>query len=178
MSADVAPPPGVPDLAWRVCTSPIEKALLRGFVQAAPGVRAVLNIVTDLREVTSNLHGVVVVPQCKVCNHTVDFLVCLGALSIAVECDGQRWHSRADQSRHDRAVDRALQRAGYRVYRFTGEDIWKNAAGCAETVLADLLQWATGVPGTPIGSGAHPTPVTSPGGHVVKPQGPSDGRTR
>ena len=54
---------------------------------------------------------------------------------IAVECDGHDFHERTkEQAKRDRKRDRDLQAMGLRVLRFTGSEIFRDAAGCAESV--------------------------------------------
>jgi very-short-patch-repair endonuclease len=58
-----------------------------------------------------------------------------GGFKIAVECDGHDFHERTkEQARRDRSRDRALILEGWRVLRFTGSEIWKDAAACASQV--------------------------------------------
>ena len=136
-----AAPAGVPDIAWRMCTSPIEQAFLSGAVEAARAMSVALEVVVRLPAELP--HGrVLIVPQFVIVGHKTDFLVASGDQGIVVECDGKRFHRREAVVAHDRALDRAMQRAGVRVYRFSGEELWKNPTGCAETVIADVVRWA------------------------------------
>lgn len=60
-------------------------------------------------------------------------------IKIAVECDGHQFHEKTkEQAAHDKARDRYLTTRGWRVMRFTGSEIWQDAAGCAQQV-ADLI---------------------------------------
>lgn len=71
----------------------------------------------------------------------VDFV--LGAVSaekgrvyLVVECDGHDFHERTkEQAEKDRSRDRRLQDAGYRIYRFTGREIYREARECATQAL-------------------------------------------
>jgi very-short-patch-repair endonuclease len=63
--------------------------------------------------------------------------------NIIVECDGHDFHERTkQQARRDRARDRWLQTLGLIVFRFTGSEIWRDAAGCADEVLVAALDIA------------------------------------
>lgn len=54
---------------------------------------------------------------------------------VIVECDGHDFHERTkDQAQRDRARDRAFQECGYLIMRFTGSEIWKDAAKCVKQV--------------------------------------------
>jgi hypothetical protein len=55
--------------------------------------------------------------------------------NIAVECDGHDFHERTkEQAKRDRKRDRDLQARGFRVLRFTGSEIFRDAMACAATV--------------------------------------------
>ncbi|MGW2406045.1 AAA domain-containing protein [Streptomyces sp. NPDC001739] len=61
--------------------------------------------------------GYHVIPQCPAGNKRID-LVVVGARSrLAVECDGDRYHSTPEQIRHDQQRDRELQRVGWTFWR-------------------------------------------------------------
>jgi very-short-patch-repair endonuclease len=75
--------------------------------------------------------------------YRVDFLV--GAimrehlLQAVVECDGHDFHEKTkEQARHDKARDRALQRRGFNVIRFTGSEIHQDADRCAREVFQTM----------------------------------------
>ena len=54
---------------------------------------------------------------------------------FAVECDGHDYHERTkEQAARDRSRDRAIQRAGLPVLRFTGSEIYADPLKCAEEV--------------------------------------------
>lgn len=80
-------------------------------------------------------------PQVKIGEHRVDFLLLHtkgleGFGGIVVECDGHEFHEKTkDQASRDKARDRDLQEAGYKVLRFSGADIWRDAFKCADEVL-------------------------------------------
>ena len=60
----------------------------------------------------------------------VDFLI----EDLVVECDGHMFHSTKEQRAADVARDRYLLERGYRVVRFTGAELHKDALACAEQV--------------------------------------------
>ncbi len=78
--------------------------------------------------------------QVEIGDHRVDFQLttcddegCL--LLVVVECDGHQFHEKTkEQARRDKARDRELTAQGYTVFRFTGSEVWTNAAACAEEV--------------------------------------------
>ena len=61
-------------------------------------------------------------------------------LLIAVECDGHDFHERTkEQAARDKSRDRALVKAGFRVIRFTGSEIWHRPSECADEIV-DIIE--------------------------------------
>jgi very-short-patch-repair endonuclease len=118
------------------CRSPIEQRLFgkllfltNGFAQikylGAPGI--------DQRFAT------VFVNQLTIGPYIADFAFmtcCEGRVAkLIVECDGHDWHEKTKaQAQRDKARDRYCVRVGWKVLRFTGSEIVRNADGCAEEV--------------------------------------------
>jgi hypothetical protein len=50
---------------------------------------------------------------------------------LIVECDGFQYHSSQSSFSNDRARDRALQRKGFQVFRFSGREIYHNPVDMA-----------------------------------------------
>lgn len=97
--------------------------------------------------------------QVRVLDWPVDFL--FGVVDFneerhfaVVECDGHEFHERTkEQAKRDRSRDRRLQEAGFRVFRFTGSEIYRDPIGC----VREVLNWADtasckGLPTSPIKS--------------------------
>lgn len=85
----------------------------------------------------------IVESQISILQYRVDFLISSGFRGLGpwlvVECDGHDFHERTkDQAARDRSRDRALQEAGYPVFRFTGAEIWRDPCGCAD----QIIKWA------------------------------------
>jgi len=60
--------------------------------------------------------------------------------SVAVEVDGHEFHEKTkEQAQHDKAKDRAIQLAGYKVFRYTGAEVWRDPIRCAQQVVAAAL---------------------------------------
>ena len=98
------------------CESPAERALLWGLTVSVP---------TDLRAqwpVTANGH-----------NYRLDFAV--PDKKIAIEIDGHKFHSSKASRTTDAKRDRDLQIAGWRVFRFTGSEIYKSPEVAAGELL-------------------------------------------
>lgn len=88
------------------------------------------------------LYEIVISPQCELCGYRVDFLISVSDAqgrthSAVVECDGHDFHERTkEQAQRDRKRDRTLQAAGYRVFRFTGSEIYRDPIAPAREILA------------------------------------------
>ena len=70
-------------------------------------------------------------PQVKLGRFYVDFLVEANRQKIIVEYDGRAFHS----AKKDAARDRELQLEGYRIIRFTGSELYHDAAHCVDCLL-------------------------------------------
>lgn len=102
---------------YRLCESPIEKALLGQMILACPPdkIRA----------------------QVKIGPFRVDFLV---GDHVIVECDGFDYHSDMEQRVRDGRRADALRLIGYTVLRFWGQQIDRQADHCAMQVQMALEQ--------------------------------------
>lgn len=77
--------------------------------------------------------------QYEVEGHRVDLALVSAERRIAVEADGHPWHERSpEQAARDRARDRALQRAGWMILRFTGTELVRDGEGCAREILGAM----------------------------------------
>lgn len=60
--------------------------------------------------------------------------------SVVVEVDGHEFHERTkEQARHDRSRDRAVQRRGHKVLRFTGSEVYADPFRCAQEAIEAAL---------------------------------------
>lgn len=109
------------DVEWAApdgsaCESPIEQRFYDAFVSRHPEVPL-------LCQHEISLEGY---------DYRLDFVS--GALCI--ECDGHEFHEKTkEQAAHDHQLDRRLVRAGWLVLRFTGSEIWHDAAACVDEVV-------------------------------------------
>ena len=79
--------------------------------------------------------GATVIPQATIGDYRADFLIEFSGRKIVVECDGHDFHEKTKaQAAHDRARDRYMQGLGYRVYRYTGSEIWKDVQKCVQEI--------------------------------------------
>ena len=149
-----------------LCGSPVERLLLSALIVVGHTKSYALHLrgkqVTY--ELTSpNIDTLVIQPQAQLGEHRVDFLVTQESIvpdfdhkrtlpdgmiipghmevtkHLIVECDGHDFHDRTkEQASKDRARDRALQSLGYRVYRYTGSDLWRDVCVYAVEVVTAL----------------------------------------
>lgn len=86
-----------------------------------------------------------VCPQAWIGNQRVDFLIkhrLAGKtfVKIIVECDGHDFHEKTkDQAARDKKRDRSFQMQGYKTFRFTGSEIYRDPFACAEEI-AELIR--------------------------------------
>jgi very-short-patch-repair endonuclease len=66
--------------------------------------------------------------------YRVDFLV--RHKKVVIELYGFQWHNTKEKLTQDAERERVLQRQGYRVIRFTGSEVHKNAQKCVQDALA------------------------------------------
>ena len=98
------------------CESPAVKKLIDGlWVPAPPGLRAQWEV-----EAGGN-------------RYRLDFAI--PEKKIAIEVDGHEFHSTKEQRTKDAVRDRNLQLEGWRVFRFTGSEIYANPRVAAGALL-------------------------------------------
>lgn len=142
------------------CESPIEKAFLGAFVclaqQEFGGVEVyeasgrIHDSETPVVFGTINpLRNVAIYCQPPAPPYRVDFMVLLvqrheGKVKkrgIVIECDGHDFHEKTkEQASRDKKRDREIQKMGFPVLRFSGSDIWKDAAACAQEIAEMLAE--------------------------------------
>lgn len=89
----------------------------------------------DIEKVSLQNH-VVIAPQHEIGPYQADFAIFIRDFSndlmrIVVECDGHDFHEKTkEQAQRDKKRDRYIQAAGFRVFRFTGSEIFRDVAGC------------------------------------------------
>jgi very-short-patch-repair endonuclease len=60
------------------------------------------------------------------------------AKKIAVEVDGKKWHSSPEARKRDAFKNQVLKRQGWKVIRFTEDEVLANVDACVEKVLRIL----------------------------------------
>lgn len=123
--------------------SPIEGEFLDNFCALAATYGYAVARKSSAQEGT-----IVVIPQKNIDRYRADFLIqyhFFGAsMSSVVECDGHDFHERTKaQAAHDKKRDRAFQRLGYQLFRFTGSELRGDPSGCAFEVLDTIMEFQT-----------------------------------
>jgi len=59
---------------------------------------------------------------------------------IFIECDGNEFHTRPEDVARDRRRDVMIRRAGIKLFRFTGSEIYQNAKRCALKIWWEARQ--------------------------------------
>ena len=105
-------------------------------------------------------------PQAQIGEHRVDFLLSFFGTDLApatnqqttgggewqevrvdqkmiVECDGHDFHERTkEQAQRDKERDRTLQSLGFRVFRYTGSELYADVFKCAAAIVHTLSRRA------------------------------------
>lgn len=93
--------------------------------------------------------GLGIIPQFKIKNYKVDFLVHYGShitqgnqkdkKEIVVECDSKQFHDRTNEERRlEKQRERIIVANGYKIFRFTGSEIVKNPLKVASEIIGYL----------------------------------------
>jgi len=121
--------------------SPLEAMLLEAFF--ASGFFSRLTVVSDVA-VGSGPFGLLLqqltVPNAEK-RYRLDFAIMDAAngVFLAVEVDGHQFHEcTPHQVQNDKSRDRKLTAAGWQVLRFTGSEVYRDAAACVREVV-DML---------------------------------------
>ena len=59
---------------------------------------------------------------------------------IAIECDGEKWHTSLKAMKKDRFRDWMLKRAGWKTLRFSGQQIMNDIDRCIENIRLDTAR--------------------------------------
>ena len=70
--------------------------------------------------------------------YRLDLVVLCGGRSVAVECDGERWHSGESKIREDMERQTILERLGWRFIRIRGSEYYRSPAKCMERICREL----------------------------------------
>ncbi len=125
--------------ATKLCGSPIERMFLDAFLAA--GFR-----LSGPREAGTAMWGSVTLhQQHPVGVYRLDFALVGKGVRIAIEADGHDFHERTKtQAQRDKSRDRFLVAEGWRVLRFTGSEVFRDAAACVAETKTVILAVAGG----------------------------------
>lgn len=122
-----------------VCESPIERLLFDELSKRCTFAR------DSVGDIVGRGDGFVVYPQFNVPPYRLDFAVVATdggdrPRKVDVEVDGHEFHERTkEQAAHDKARDRLLQSRDWKVLRFTGSEVFQDAALCVHEALTAVL---------------------------------------
>lgn len=82
--------------------------------------------------------GYHLVQQWNVGAYRLDIVVVYGNKKVAIECDGERYHSGANKIREDMERQTILERLGWRFIRIRGSEYYRNTDLSIERVIKEL----------------------------------------
>lgn len=91
-----------------------------------------------------SVRGYHLVQQWEVGAYRLDMVVVYGKKKIAIECDGERYHSGEDKIREDMERQTILERLGWRFIRIRGSEYYRNPEKTMEHVVAVLTSEGIG----------------------------------
>lgn len=83
-------------------------------------------------------HGYDIVQQWPVGHYRIDIVVRDGAKKIALECDGDRWHSGAEKVYEDMERQMILERLGWQFIRLRGSTYYRDPGKAMQSVMQEL----------------------------------------
>lgn len=84
------------------------------------------------------LRGYNIVQQWKVGSYKIDMVAVYGDNKIAIECDGELYHSGDEKIREDMERQTILERLGWRFIRIRGSEYYRNPKKTMERVINEL----------------------------------------
>ncbi len=79
--------------------------------------------------------------QWKVGAYRLDMVVMFGKKMVAIECDGERWHSGEAKIREDMERQTILERLGWRFIRIRGSEYYRNPESTIKRVISELTDY-------------------------------------
>ena len=84
--------------------------------------------------------GYHLVQQWQVGAYRLDMVVVCGNQKVAIECDGERYHSGEEKIREDMERQTILERLGWRFIRIRGSEYYRNPDRAMERVIHELTE--------------------------------------
>lgn len=85
--------------------------------------------------------GFHLVQQWKVGSYRLDIVAVCGKKKVAIECDGERWHSGEEKIRDDMERQTILERLGWRFIRIRGSEFYRDSKRSIERVINELASY-------------------------------------
>lgn len=85
--------------------------------------------------------GYYIVQQWKAGAYRIDMVAVYGDKKIAIECDGERWHSSDEQIRNDMERQSVLERIGWRFIRIRGSEYYRQPDKAIHRVMSELERY-------------------------------------
>ena len=82
--------------------------------------------------------GYQIIPQFEVAGYRLDFVIQGEKTRLAVECDGDTWHTSFEDQEYDFQRERVLQRAGWTFWRVFASTYYNNPEKALESLWAKL----------------------------------------
>jgi superfamily I DNA and/or RNA helicase len=82
--------------------------------------------------------GYRIIPQFKVAGYSIDLVIEDDQRRLAVECDGDDWHSSLEQREQDMRRQRILERCGWTFWRVRGSEFYFNTERAMESLWQTL----------------------------------------
>ena len=84
--------------------------------------------------------GYHIIQQWPVGAYRIDMVASCGNSKVAIECDGERWHSGEDKIREDMERQTILERSGWRFIRIRGSEFYTDRDATMERVFDELTK--------------------------------------
>ena len=78
--------------------------------------------------------------QWAVGSYRLDIVAVCGKKKVAIECDGERWHSSEEKIREDMERQTILERLGWHFIRIRGSEFYSNREKTIERVISELTK--------------------------------------
>lgn len=85
--------------------------------------------------------GYHIVPQWKVGSYRIDMVAISGDSKVAIECDGELYHTGYDKVLEDMERQTILERLGWRFIRIRGSEYYRNPKDTIELVISELDEY-------------------------------------
>lgn len=67
--------------------------------------------------------------------YRIDLVLYSSKGKIAIECDGKQYHTAINYAKNDKNKNYYLEKRGWRVFRFTGSEIYRNSRKCVDEII-------------------------------------------